>query len=136
MGNKLRMGNRLFVIMDGKVFIRRSKIERERQSSREELKYDETIRVKHQNEKASYFRRHKKNPLIQKNVDWSSKFVCRLSQKAWAHPSCTPQLERKIEKIPSIQYPSPFMFLRSIYEAGSPSRSYGLLMESKAIFCE
>lgn len=52
MGNKLRMGNRLFVIMDRKVFIRRSKIERERQSSREELKYDETIRVKHQNEKA------------------------------------------------------------------------------------
>lgn len=38
--------------MDRKVFIRRSKIERERQSSREELKYDETIRVKHQNEKA------------------------------------------------------------------------------------
>ena len=70
MGNKLRMGNRLFVIMDRKVFIRRSKIERERQSSREELKYDETIRVKHQNAKASYFRRHKKNPLIQKNVDW------------------------------------------------------------------
>lgn len=100
MGNKLRMGNRLFVIMDRKVFIRRSKIERERQSSREELKYDEKIRVKHQNENASYFSRHKKNPLIQKNVDWSSKFICRLSQKAY---SATREENRKKSLLSSIQ---------------------------------
>lgn len=31
MGNKLGMGNRLFVIMDRKVFIRRSKQNRERE---------------------------------------------------------------------------------------------------------
>ena len=47
----------------------------------------------------------------EKKVDWSSKFVSRLNRKPWAHLSCTPQLERKIEKDPIYPVSKPFYFI-------------------------